>query len=114
MDRLLELIRTRLDDLNALDQEFDDEYLRRHLQQQLDLYGLELPIKRRIDEQLIIVETMISIVTSIKLWADGESYSYKSDAIQMTRGLMSKHYLDTIKVLKEERNKIVGMDGGFA
>lgn len=114
ISELVEKIRYRLDDLNVSNQEFDDDYLENHIQNNLDIYGWTFPITNGRDAQLILIEAMIDIVIAIKAWADGESYSYKNDAIQVTRGLMSKHYQDTINLLKEERNEIIGMDGGFA
>lgn len=114
MKKIVDIIRTRLDDLNLEAPEYPDEDLAKHVQNNLDVYDWSLPIERGRDRQLIAVECLIDIVIAIKAWADGESYSYKNDAIQVTRGLMSKHYQDTIKLLKDERNEIIGMDGGFA
>lgn len=114
MLEMIDKVRTRLDDIDVADQEFEDDYLAKHIQNALDLYMWELPLDRKRDEQLIVVETLIRIVTALKAWADGESYSYKNDAIQITRGLLSKHFQDTIKLLREERLDILGLDGGFA
>lgn len=114
MAELIEKMRPRLDDLVQGQQEFEDSYLQSHLQNNLDVYGYEFPLDSKQDAQLIIVEAMIDVITAIKVWADGESYSYKNDAVQITRGLMSKHFQDTINLLKEERNEILMMDGGFA
>lgn len=114
MKVIVDIIRNRLDDLELSAPEFDDNYLANHVQNNLDVYDLALPIERGRDKQLIAIEALIDIVMGIKVWADGESYSYKNDAIQVTRGLMSKHYQDTINLLKEERNTIIQMDGGFA
>jgi hypothetical protein len=110
---LIAKARTRLDDL-GLEVEFEDSYIEGHIQNNLDVYLYDLPLENRRLEQLIILEAMIDIITGIKIWADGDSYSYKNDAIQVTRGLLSKHYLDTIIILKNERNAILEMDGGFA
>ncbi|WP_257064283.1 hypothetical protein [Priestia megaterium] len=114
MQVIVEIVRTRLDDLSIDSPEFDDDYLSRHIQNNLDTYNWELPLEMKRDNQLIAIEALIDIITAVKAWADGESYSYKNDAIQVTRGLMSKHYKDTIDLLKEERNELIGMDGGFA
>ena len=114
LESLVSKVRVRLDDVNALDQEFTDTEIENHIQNSLDLYDWSLPLESVRDGQLIVIETMIRIVTAMKLWADGDSYSYKNDAIQVTRGLLSKHYLDTIKLLREERLDLLGMDGGFA
>lgn len=111
---IVDIVRGRLDDMDVNAIEFDDDYLAKHVQNNLDVYDWTLPLKRGRDRQLIAVEAMIDIVIAIKAWADGESYSYKNDAIQVTRGLMSKHFQDTINLLKEERNEIIGLDGGFA
>lgn len=114
MKVLIDIVRTRLDDLIDDAPEFDDDYLSRHIQNNLDTYDWELPLEKKRDNQLIAIEALIDIITAVKAWADGESYSYKNDAIQVTRGLMSKHYKDTIELLEQERNKLIGMDGGFA
>ena len=114
MKQIVDIVRKRLDDLNLDAPEYTDEEIAGHVQNNLDVYEFTLPIERARDRQLIAVEAMIDIIMSIKAWADGESYSYKNDAIQVTRGLMSKHYQDTINLLKEERNEIIMMDGGFA
>lgn len=109
---LIEKLRSRIDDLDVSDEQYTDEELSKHIENMLDKYNMQLPLSQKSDEQFIIVEAMIAIVTSLKMWADGESYSYKNDAVQMTRGLMSKHYLDTIKQLREERNDILEGNGG--
>jgi hypothetical protein len=109
---LIKKLRTRIDDLDTADFEYTDVELTDHLQNSLDKYNMLLPLEKASDGQLIIVETMIAIVTALKMWADGESYSYKNDAVQMTRGLMSKHYLDTLKQLRIERNDILEGNGG--
>ena len=114
MYKLIINVRTRLDDLTYEDLEFEDEHIQQHIQNNLDSYGFEVPLTSGRDAQLICVETLIDIIMSIKIWADGESYSYKNDAIQVTRGLLSKHYQDTINLLKEERNELIMLDGGFA
>lgn len=114
LNELMQMLRFRLDDLEADDYEFEDEYLLGHLKNNLYSYGWSLPLKDPMDRSLIVVETMIDIITALKVWSDGESYSYKNDAIQITRGLMSKHFKDTIKLLKEERNDILLSGGGFA
>ena len=103
-----------MDDIDSSDKQFTDEELEKHIQNALDLYQWELPLSQKRDEQLIVIESLMKIVIALKLWADGDSYSYKNDAIQVTRGLLSKHYLDTIKLLREERLDLLGMDGGFA
>ncbi|QJT70417.1 hypothetical protein [Microcystis phage MaeS] len=112
MEQLILKLRTRLDDIGDIEQEFDDETLEGHINNSLDKHDLSLPLERKSDEQLIIIEALIAIVTALKLWADGESYSYKNDAIQMTRGLMSKHYQDTIRLLRTERDDILEGNGG--
>jgi len=109
---LIQKLRTRIDDVNISDEQYTDQELSDHLENSLDKYNMQLPLEQKSDQQLIIVEAMIAIVTALKMWADGESYSYKNDAVQMTRGLMSKHYLDTIKQLREERNDILEGNGG--
>lgn len=114
MQALRSRLRFRLDDLEVGNEEFDDDFIDSHLTHNLEIYDWELPLEKGRDAQLIVVEALIDIITSIKFWADGESYSYKNDAIQVTRGLMSKHFQDTIKILKEERNDLISMDGGFA
>ena len=114
MEQLIKIVRVRLDDLNVEAPEFKDEDLANYIQNNLDIYGLEVPVTRGIDRQLVAIETLIDIVMGIKFWADGESYSYKNDAVQVTRGLLSKHYQDTINLLKEERNELIMLDGGFA
>jgi hypothetical protein len=114
MATMVQKIRYRLDDLDISNEEFGDKYLENHIQNNMDIYDWSFPIERGRDVQLVIIEAMIDIIMAIKIWADGESYSYKNDAIQVTRGLMSKHFQDTINLLKEERNEIIGMDGGFA
>lgn len=111
---IVKIVRTRLDDVDTSGYEFDDDYVGDHIQNNLDVYDWVLPIEKGSDRQLIALEATIDIVTAIKAWADGESYSYKNDAIQVTRGLMSKHYQDTINILKEERNNLIMLDGGFA
>lgn len=114
MDSMLRRIRYRLDDLDEKTQEFEDEYILEHIENNLDVYNWEIDELDRRQTQLVMIEAMIDIVMALKVWSDGESYSYKNDAIQITRGLMSKHFQDTINLLKEERNVIIGMDGGFA
>jgi len=109
---LVKKLRIRIDDLDPANHEFEDQTLQNHIENSLDKYGFELPLESKPDEQLIIVEAAIAIVTALKMWADGESYSYKNDAIQMTRGLMSKHYQDTIKLLRVERDDILEGNGG--
>ena len=112
MSTLIPKLRTRIDDLDTADFEYTDKELTDHLQNSVDKYDMQLPFEKSSDGQLMIVEAMIAIVTALKMWADGESYSYKNDAIQMTRGLMSKHYLDTLKQLRIERNEILEGNGG--
>lgn len=112
MDELILKLRTRLDDIDVSKQEFDDDTLEGHINNSLDKYDFELPLDKKSDQQLIIIEALIAICTALKMWADGESYSYKNDAIQMTRGLMSKHYQDTIKLLRIERDDILEGNGG--
>ena len=111
-ETLIPKLRTRIDDLDTADFEYNNEELTDHLQNSLDKYNMQLPLDKPSDGQLMIVEAMIAIVTALKMWADGESYSYKNDAVQMTRGLMSKHYLDTLKQLRIERNEILEGNGG--
>lgn len=113
-EELIDRVRFRLDDLDTQNQEFDNEYIKGHIRNNMESYGYDFPLEDSRDKQLIVVETLIDIVTALKVWADGESYSYKNDAIQITRGLMSKHFQDTINLLKEERNKIIGLGRGFA
>lgn len=112
MEGLIKKLRIRLDDLDLTQKEFDDENLTGHITNSLEKYDYELPLERKSDEQLILIEACIAICTALKMWADGESYSYKNDAIQMTRGLMSKHYQDTIKLLRVERDDILEGNGG--
>lgn len=112
IEELITKLRTRLDDIDTSNQEFDDKTLEGHINNSLDKYNFELPLDQKSDEQLILIEALIAIVTALKMWADGESYSYKNDAIQMTRGLMSKHYQDTIKLLRTERDDILEGNGG--
>lgn len=112
IEELAGKLRTRLDDIDEIDAEFDDDTLINHIQNSLDKHDLILPLERKPDEQLIIIEAAIAIATALKMWADGESYSYKNDAIQMTRGLMSKHYQDTIRLLRVERDDILEGNGG--
>lgn len=112
IEELVGKLRTRLDDIVLSEQTFEDETLMDHIQNSLDKHDLVLPLERKPDEQLIIIEAAIAIVTALKMWADGESYSYKNDAIQMTRGLMSKHYQDTIRLLRVERDDILEGNGG--
>src|SRR5699024_11860349 len=111
-EELIDRVRFRLDDLDTQNQEFDNEYIKGHIRNNMESYGYDFPLEDSRDKQLIVVETLIDIVTALKVWADGESYSYKNDAIQITRGLMSKHFQDTINLLKEERNKIIGLGRG--
>jgi hypothetical protein len=111
---IISMLRVRLDDLQQEDLEFGDSYLAGHIYNNLVAYEWDLPLKNPKDKILLVVESMIDIITALKVWADGESYSYKNDAIQITRGLMSKHFQDTIKLLKEERNDILLNGGGFA
>jgi len=112
MASLVKKLRIRLDDIDISDHEYDDEALEGHIQNSLDKYEFELPLERTSYEQLVIVEAAISICTALKMWADGESYSYKNDAIQMTRSLMSNHYRETIKLLRIERDDILEGNGG--
>lgn len=112
IEELVEKLRTRLDDVDISSQEFEDPTLTNHINNSLDKHDMVLPLERKPDEQLIIIEAAIAIVTGLKMWADGESYSYKNDAIQMTRGLMSKHYQDTIRLLRIERDDILEGNGG--
>lgn len=112
MAEMIMKLRFRLDDLDLTQKEFDDETLKGHIQNSLEKYDFELPLERKSDEQLMLIEAAIAICTALKMWADGESYSYKNDAIQMTRGLMSKHYQDTIKLLRVERDDILEGNGG--
>jgi hypothetical protein len=112
-EELIKRLRTRLDDIDTGNQEYDDQTLGNHIQNSLDKHEMTLPLDRKSDEQLILIESLIAIVTALKLWADGESYSYKNDAIQMTRGLMSKHYQDTIRILRTERDDILEGNGGI-
>lgn len=112
MEELVGKLRTRLDDLDLNQKVYTDPNLTAHLQNSLDKHDFELPLERKSDEQLILIEALIAICTALKLWADGESYSYQNDAIKMTRGLMSKHYQDTIRLLRIERDDILEGNGG--
>lgn len=112
MQVLIDKMRFRLDDLDPTNYEFDDSYLAGHIQNQLDVYDYFLPLDDKRNEQLIIIEALIDVSTALKMWADGESYSYKNDAIQLSRGLMSKHFQDTINLLKAERNELLEGNGG--
>lgn len=112
MDKLIEGLRTRLKDLDITNQAFNDDYLRRTLNSALEESGYELPLETSQHEQLIIIEAAIIILQSLKMWADGESYSYKTEAVQVTRGLMSRHYKDTIELLQRKRNNLVEGLGG--
>lgn len=112
MGELIAKLRIRLDDLDLIQKEFNDSILEGHINNSLEKYDYELPLERKSDEQLILIEACIAICTALKMWADGESYSYKNDAIQMTRGLMSKHYQDTIRLLRIERDDILEGNGG--
>lgn len=114
MGNLIGKMRFRLDDVDTANQEFEDDFLAGHIQNNLDIRDWSLPLDRKFDEQLVILDSMIDIVKGLKLWADGESYSFKTDAISISRGLLSKHYKDTIDLYVEERNRIIEMDGGFA
>lgn len=113
MADLIKKLRVRLDDLDLTQKEFDDETLEGHIQNSLEKHDYEIPLERKSDEQLILIEAVIAICTALKMWADGESYSYKNDAIQMTRGLMSKHFQDTIRLLRVERDDILEGNGGI-
>jgi hypothetical protein len=110
---LVKKTRLRLDDLDAAQYQYNDETLQGHLENSLDKYDYVLPLEKKSEEQLIVIEACIAIVTALKVWADGESYSYKNDAVQMTRGLLAKHYQDTIKLLRIERDDILEGNGGF-
>lgn len=113
MAEMIIKLRRKIDDLNLTAKEFEDTKLQGHIENALDKYEYELPLERKSHEQLIVIEACIEMITAVKMWADGESYSYKNDAIQMTRGLMSKHYQDTIKLLRIERDDILEGNGGF-
>lgn len=114
MRKMIRIIRVRMDDLLSEFPEYEDETLELHIQNNLDAYGVDLlSIDGRM-RQLIAVETLIDIVTSIKMWADGDSYSYKNDAVQITRSYLSSQYANTINLLKEERAELLMLDGGFA
>src|SRR5690625_3352029 len=110
----IDRVRCRLDDLDTQNQEFDNEYIKGHIRNNMESYGYDFPLEDSRDKQFIVVETLIDMVTALKVWADGESYSYKNDATQTTRGLMSKQLQGTIKLLKEERNTIIVLGRGFA
>lgn len=112
MEDLVLITRSKLDDLQVKN-EFDDDKLTKHIQNSLDQNEFELPLDGKSEEQIVAVEACIELVTGLKLWADGESYSYKNDAIQMTRGLLSKHFQDTIRLLSEQRDSIMVRNGGF-
>ena len=113
MDRLIEILRRRLMDLPIMEMlpdsktAFEDSYLSGVLNDSLDQQGYELPLPSKQYEQLIAIDAAIIVVTGLKAWSDGESYSYKSDAVQVTRGLMPRHFKDTISLLKNQRDEIV-------
>ncbi|AKQ08200.1 hypothetical protein PP655_gp008 [Bacillus phage PBC4] len=113
MERLLQIIRRRLADLELMDKlpeeqtAFTNEYLTDVLNDALDTLGYELPLPSKRHEQLIALEGAIIVVTGLKAWSDGESYSYKSDAVQVTRGLMPRHFKDTIALLNGQKNEII-------
>jgi hypothetical protein len=86
---------------------FADEYLSGVLNDALDQQGYEVPLPSKKHEQLIALDAAVIVITGLKSWSDGESYSYKSDAVQVTRGLMPRHFKDTISLLKNQRDEIV-------
>jgi hypothetical protein len=75
IEALINKLRFRLDDLDLTQKEFDDPVLKGHLENSLDKYDYVLPLDRKSDEQLILIEALIAITTALKMWADGESYS---------------------------------------
>lgn len=113
MDRILGILRRRLMDLPIMEMlpeektAFSDEYLSNVLSDALDTLGYEMPLPSKKHEQLIALEGAIIVVTGLKAWSDGESYSYKSDAVQVTRGLMPRHFKDTISLLNGQKNEII-------
>lgn len=114
MSDLISIVRVRLDDLLTETPEYTDEQIEAHISNNMEIYGFKLDYMSGRMKQLIAVETLIDIVTSIKLWADGDSYSYKNDAVQVTRSYLASQYAKTIEILKEERAELIMMDGGFA
>lgn len=114
MKDMVRIVRVRMDDLRLEAPEYEDENIELHINNNLDIYDVTLEEMSGKMKQLIAVETLIDIVTSIKIWADGDSYSYKNDAVQVTRSYLASQYANTIALLKEERAELIMMDGGFA